>query len=116
MNSSINQEFFIVGLDQRKLLISSQEYLCEVLKVYGFKEDFIRIIKLLYAESTVQVNVNGVLTEGSEIKRRVKQGCPLSAALYILAINPLLKMKIKGSQELRQAVVSVWLSWLMPMT
>ena len=57
------------------------------------------MIKILYAESTVQVNVNGVLTEAFKIERGVKQGCPLSAALYILAINPLLK-RIKSDKRL----------------
>ena len=42
---------------------------------------------------------NGVLTEAFAIKRGVKQGCPLSAALYILAINPLLK-RIKNDKRL----------------
>ena len=69
------------------------------------KKDFIDLIKLLYAESTVQVNVNGVLTEAFAIKRGVKQGCPLSAALYILAINPLLK-RIKNDKRLSGVKIS----------
>ena len=96
----IKEEFFIISLDQRKAFdFLSREYLWEVLKANGFKHDFIDLIKLLYVESTVQVNVNGVLTEAFEIKRGVKQGCPLSAALYILAINPLLK-RIKNDKRL----------------
>ena len=71
----------------------------EVLRAYGFKQELINIIKLLYVESTVQINVNGVLTDSFAIKRGVKQGCPLSAALYILAINPLLS-KIKNDKRL----------------
>ena len=66
---------------------------------YGFKQELINIIKLLYVESTVQINVNGVLTDSFAIKRGVKQGCPLSAALYILAIKPFLS-KIKNDKRL----------------
>ncbi len=43
--------------------------------------------------------MSGILTETFEIRRGVKQGCPLSASLYILAINPILK-KIKEDVRL----------------
>lgn len=50
------------------------------------------MIKLLYKKSLVQIKVNGRLTEPFRVECGVKQGCPLSAALYVLAINPLLKI------------------------
>ena len=66
----IKEGFFIISLDQKKAFdFLSREYLWDVLKAYGFKNDFIDLIKILYAESTVQVNVNGVLTEAFEIER-----------------------------------------------
>lgn len=73
----------------------SIEDLYEVLKAYGFKHNLINIIKLLYVQSTVQINVNSVLIEQIEIQRGVKQGCPLSLSppLYILAINPIIIKK-----------------------
>ena len=99
-SGEVKEEFFIINLDQRKAFdFLSREYIWDILKAYGFKKDFIDLIKILYAESTVQVNVNGVLTEAFKIERGVKQGCPLSAALYILAINPLLK-RIKSDKRL----------------
>lgn len=69
----------------------SREYLWKVLKQYGFEKDFTNIIKLLNAKSTVQINVNGILTDKFEIHRGVKQSCLFSNALYVLAINPLVK-------------------------
>lgn len=90
----------MVSLDQKQAFdYISREYLWEVLNAYGFNNDLINLIKILYAESTVQVNVNGVLTETFSIRRGVKQGCPLSAALYVLAINPLLH-RIKNDNRL----------------
>ena len=50
------------------------------------------MIRCLYKKSCVRVNVNGVLTDSFIVERGVKQGCPLSAALYILAISPLIKL------------------------
>lgn len=86
------EEFFIISLDQKKAFdYISREYLWSALLAHGFEKDFIDIVKLLYAHSVVQINVNGVLTEKIQIRRGVKQGCPISAALYVLAINPLLK-------------------------
>lgn len=49
------------------------------------------MVKCLYVKSSVCVNLNGVLTDSLEVQRGGKQGCPLSPALYILAINPLIK-------------------------
>lgn len=67
---------------------------------YGFPPNFITMIKLLYKKSITQVNVNGILTEPFEMHRGVKQGCPLSAALYVLAISPLLN-KIKNDTRIK---------------
>lgn len=63
-NSDCADEFFIIGLDQKKTFhFISREYLWDVLKAYGFKQDFINVIKLLYAHSQVQINVNLVKCE-----------------------------------------------------
>ena len=61
------------------------------MKSYGFPESFIHLIRCLYVKSSVCINVNGILTEPFNVERGVKQGCPLSAALYVLAISPLIK-------------------------
>lgn len=99
-SNTAGEEFFIIGLDQKKAFdFISREYLWEVLKVYGFKQGFIDMVKLLYFQSAVQINVNGVLTDKFKIERGVKQGCPLSAAPYVLAVNPLL-MRIKNDDRL----------------
>ena len=58
------------------------------------------MIKLLYKKSKVQINVNGILTKDFKIDREVKQGCPLSSALYVIAISPLL-YKIKHDPRLQ---------------
>lgn len=86
-----NSGFYILAMDQKKAFDTiSREYLWAVLKEYNFPENYINMVKLLYAKSMVKISVNGNLTEKIDIFRGVKQGCPLSAALYVLAINPLL--------------------------
>lgn len=109
--------FFIVALDQKKAFdCISREYLWAVLKGYNLPDAFINMIKILYSRSIIQVNVNGKLTEKIDIYRGVKQGCPLSAALYILAINPLLTVlkkdtKLSGvyvNNEIPRCIVSAF--------
>uniref|UniRef100_A0A8C6TZW7 Reverse transcriptase domain-containing protein n=1 Tax=Neogobius melanostomus TaxID=47308 RepID=A0A8C6TZW7_9GOBI len=86
-----DQNVYVVGLDQKKAFdFVSRQYLWTVLEKYGFPQNFIDMIKCLYFKSVMYINVNGILSESINVNRGVKQGCPLSAALYILAINPLI--------------------------
>uniref|UniRef100_A0A3B4F097 Reverse transcriptase domain-containing protein n=1 Tax=Pundamilia nyererei TaxID=303518 RepID=A0A3B4F097_9CICH len=97
-----DSELCILRLDQRRAFDSvSHSYLWKVMKAYNFPDQFISIIQLIYKKSLVQVKVNGKLSSPFSAECGVKQGCPLSAALYVLAINPLLKRinddkRIKG--------------------
>lgn len=81
-----------VALDQKKAFdLVSRDYLWSTMKHFGFPTDFIGMIKCMYVQTVCQVNINGHLTGKIDIKRGVKQGCPLSSALYVIAISPLLK-------------------------
>ena len=92
--------FFIVGFDQKRAFdFINRNYLWCVLERYGFPQNFVEIIKLLYAKSQVAVKVNGTTSDFIEIQKGVKKGCPLSAALYVLAISPLLK-RIKNDSRI----------------
>ena len=89
---------FIVALDQKKAFhLVSREYLWETMKHFGIPPVLIDMIKYMYVQTVCQVNINGHLTEKIDIKRGVKQGCPLSAALYIIAISPLLRKIVRVS-------------------
>ena len=95
------QNFFLVGLDQKRAFdFINRDYLWRVLKEFGFPQDFINMIKVLYSDSKVAVKVNGNLSEFIAVNRGLKQGCPLSAALYVVAISPLLT-KIKNDSRLK---------------
>lgn len=101
-----NPGFYIVGFDQKRAFdLISRDYLWCVLKKYGFPIEFIDMIKLLYAKSQVTVKVNGCLTKYINIYKGVKQGCPMSAALYVIAISPLLN-KIKNDTRIKGVKVN----------
>ena len=46
-------------------------------------------VSLIYSNATAIVNINGFLSKRIPIKRGVRQGCPLSALLYVLVIEVL---------------------------
>jgi len=79
-----------VSYDQAKAFDRvSQDYLTRVLTAFGFGDNFKRWIKLLYTDIYSRVLVNGYLSDFIRILRSLRQGCGLSALLYVLCIEPL---------------------------
>lgn len=67
----------------------SHQYLFKVLHKMGFPQRFIAWVGLLYRDITSKFVVNGYLTKAVDINCGVRQGCPLSALLYVTCIEPL---------------------------
>ena len=81
---------FIISLDNRKafdLIIRS--FLWKVLKAFGYSERLVGILQKLYTGCTARILINGFLGEKIEVNGGVRQGCPLSATLYTIFIEPL---------------------------
>ena len=79
----------ILCLDQSKAFDRvSHRYLFTVLKAFGFGENFISWIRLLYNDINSSVLVNGRVSSPFSVRRSVRQGCSLSPLLYILCIEP----------------------------
>ena len=84
------RNMFIVGLDQLKAFDRlDHSWMMKVLHHYNFGSSFIKWIHILYNDITSKDIVNGFLTKSIKIERGVRQGCPLSPLLYILAMNPI---------------------------
>ena len=64
-------------------------FLMKVLESMGFGPSFRAWIRLLYTEVHSAVVVNGYVTEPFPVTRGVRQGCPLSPLLYVLAMESL---------------------------
>jgi exonuclease III len=87
-----NVDALLVSLDAKKAFDSvSHKYMHEVLDRYGFSEEFISTIKLLYNDIKASILVNGFKSVMIRIERSVKQGDALSCALFILCIDPLIR-------------------------
>jgi hypothetical protein len=60
-----------------------------VLLKFGFPEYFVNWIRIFYSNAKSCIKVNGFLSEFFPILRGIRQGCPLSAVLYVLTAEPM---------------------------
>jgi len=89
----------MLALDQAKAFDRvSHTYLFAVLRAFGFSDNFIRWVRLCYTECFSQVIVNGFISESFPIMRGIRQGCGLSALLYVLCAEPFAhRVRMDGS-------------------
>jgi hypothetical protein len=64
-------------------------YLLRMLKSYGYKMKFIRLLQVTY-DKAFWVQINGYVAGPFPIKCSVRQSCPMSMLLFTLVLNPLL--------------------------
>jgi len=79
----------------------AHEYLFQALRQYALPESFITSIAKMYENVTSAVEINVRLYGPIPIRCAIRQGCPLSMALYTLSKHPLLKIlehKLTGIQ------------------
>jgi len=80
----------IIALDQEKAYDRiHHDYLWETLEAFHLPHPFIAMVKSLYQHATTRVAINGVLSPPFPVQRGIRQGDPLSCALFDLAIEPL---------------------------
>ena len=83
-----DEEAALLFIDQEKAFDRvSHSFLFSALSRFGIGDVFTQWIRLIYANASTRVNVNGYLTEKILLKCGVRQGCPLSALLYVLVIE-----------------------------
>ena len=60
------------------------EFLFRIMQKFGFDDEFIQMIKMLYLDAESIICVNGNLSDPFPINKSVRQGCPLSMLLFII--------------------------------
>ena len=86
-----NETGVLLSLDQEKAFDRvNHNYLMSVLRFYGFDNNFVKWIEILYNDISSSVVVNGHISDPFNVRRSVRQGCPLSPLLYILSLEPVL--------------------------
>lgn len=80
----------VISLDAEKAFDCVEwSYLFNVLHKFNLGENFIRWVKLLYNNPLAAVIINGCRSDNFSLHLSTCQGCPLSPALFALAIEPL---------------------------
>ena len=80
------------------------EYLFKALDTFG--SDFKTWVKTLYTNISSCIINNGFASEPFNLKRGVRQGCPLSGLLFILAAE-LLSCSIRASHNMKEIRVLI---------
>jgi hypothetical protein len=76
------------------------EVIQDTLKIFGFGEMFRKWTKALYKGSQACVTNNGFSSPFFNLERGVRQGCPLSAYLFIMVVE-LLANKIRNTKGIK---------------
>lgn len=96
---------FLLKLDQEKAFDRvGHEYLFAVLNKFGFGNRFKNWIEIFYTNIFSSVKCNGFLTNYFKLKNSVKQGCPISALLYVLLAEPL-SIIIKQNNSIKGIII-----------
>ena len=77
----------------------------KTLKSFNFGEYFISWIKLLYSDIKSCVGNNGYFSKFFEISRSIRQGCPISALLFIL-VAEIIAIKIRSNTEIKGILIN----------
>jgi len=92
-----NNQAYLITLDARKAFDSvDHTYLFHILKLFDFPTNYINNIRTIYKDLNASILVNGFTSEHIDIEQSVKQGDALSCALFIIAIEPLLRQLNKN--------------------
>lgn len=80
-------------LDAEKAFDSLEwPFLTSVMKRMGMPQGFLALVGLLYSKPTARLRINNTLSTPFPLSRGTRQGCPLSPLLFILAMDPLVRI------------------------
>ena len=97
-----NKEGMILFLDFEKAFDSLEwDFLFKVLNTMNFGPSFLNWIQTFYTNISSCVVKDGYSSEFFSLQRGVRQGCPLSGLLFVLAVEPLAH-QIRINQSINQ--------------
>ena len=68
-----------------------RRFILELLRVIGISPSTLNLIRSIYAKTSSFIEISGFISKKIPINIGVRQGCPLSAVLFNLGIEPLLQ-------------------------
>jgi hypothetical protein len=91
----------LLFLDFEKAFDSVEyNFMYKALEKFNFGKNFIKMVKILYNKPLFKIKNNGWISRSCEMHRGVRQGCPVSALLFILVIE-ILSVKIRKSDDIK---------------
>ena len=76
------------------------DFLFQTLQKFNFGKKFLKWIKILYTKPYFHVKNNNWLTRKCKMSRGIRQGCPVSALLFLFVIE-ILVLKINASENIQ---------------
>ena len=96
----------IIFLDFEKAFDSVEwQFMFKTLSKFNFGQGFIKWVQTLYNNPTARVKNNGWLSKSFTLNRGIRQGCPLSALLFILVVE-VLALRINQNRNIKGFTLS----------
>lgn len=96
---SFNQEAFMLKIDLAKAFDRIEwSFIYDALRRKGYHGQFIQLVHACLSTTSFSVNVNGESSGNFQATRGIRQGCPLSPYLFVLAINEL-SLRLQDSMD-----------------
>ena len=76
------------------------DFLHNVIRKFNFGKNFQSWVKIFYTEPEAIIKNNGWLAENFRLCRGIRQGCPLSALLFIFAVK-ILSLKVRTDPSIK---------------
>ena len=93
-------EAYLAQIDFEKAFDSIEwPFLLKVLEHYNFGDNFRRWIKILYTDIQSCVGNNGHYSQFFKLSRSIRQGCPISALLFLL-VAEIIAIDIREDREI----------------
>ncbi len=90
---------FIADFDKAFDTINCK-FIYQCLETYNFGETFIKWVHVLYQNLCSKIINNGHISDPITLSKGVRQGCPLSAYLFILSIE-MLAIRIRNNANIK---------------
>ena len=74
-------------------------FLFKTLEKFNFGPNFISWIKIIYNNPIFRIKNNGWISKTCHMNRRIRQGCPISAILYLF-VAEILALKIRNNEDI----------------
>ena len=86
VSNKLNKNLSVISLDFFKAFDRLDlNFIFSALEKFGYGQKFKQMIKICYNNIQSKIKINGLLSNPFIIMRDVRQGCPLSTLLYIIA-------------------------------